>query len=159
MNRIAMKDKSLVMDSVNPVKGLEFLSTVCATVAKSGALAKALCALDQNKVGQKFAFSYSHALRQGSDLTGIVMATMKGWIAIDLKGNVLGVDRRWSSTELYNNDEFHEQIRRVFLAGLPANTYGKLLDLAISENEKATIFWNNMRATIDEGLAAMQPET
>ena len=155
---MAVKEKSLVMESVNPVKGLEFLSTVCANVSKSGALAKALCSLDQSKIGQKFAFTYTNSFSRGSDLTGILLATMKGWIAIDLKGNVLGVDRRWSHVGLYNNEEFHDQLCRVILAGLPAMTFGKLLDMATTEDAKATALWNNLRKTIDEGLDAMRPE-
>ena len=155
---VAVKERSLVMESVNPVKGLEFLSTVCSSIAKSGALAKALCSLDQSKIGQKFAFAYTHSLNRGPDLTGILLATMKGWIAIDQKGNVLGVDRRWSGTDLYNNDDFHEQLRRVILAGLPAMTFGKLLDMACTDNAKATALWTNLRKTIDEGLDAMRPD-
>lgn len=154
----ALKEKSLSMEHINPVKGLEFLGTVCGSVAKSGALAKALCALDHSKIGMKLAFTYSQTFQRGPVPTGILVPTIIGWLAIDLVGNVLGVATKWSDTELYNNDEFLDQFKRVLLAGLPAITYAKLLDMAVSDNAKATKYWQNIRASVEEGLDALRPE-
>jgi hypothetical protein len=154
----SVKEKNLAIATVNPVKGLEYLSTVCASVQKSGALARALCALDQSKIGAKMAFTYSQQFKRGADLTGIILPTMIGWMAIDQSGNVLGVSTKWSGTELYNDDEFNEQLRRVLLAGLPGVTFAKLLDVAVRDNAKATALWMNLRGAINDGLDALQPE-
>jgi hypothetical protein len=125
---------------------------VCASVAKSGALAQSICALDNSKIGTKFSFVYDKPFKKGE--TGIIIATSRGWIALSMQEEILGVSTNWSGTDLFLNEEFIDQFKDVIMVGLPSITMAKLMDLSTEDAPKAIRIWKSIAIAVHEGITA-----
>jgi hypothetical protein len=129
---------------------------VCSNVARSGALAQAICALDTTKIGGKFSFTYDRPFSSADKGDhGVIISTSKGWIALSTSADVLGISSSWSGTELFLTWEFQEQFKDVVMTGLPSIAMAKLLDISIQDEAQAMFMWKSIQNAVDEGIRSL----